>query len=322
MRIPDELVKLIDIASRSESNVLISGPTGSGKTCLARQIHDASERKGRPFVTVNLAALHEGTLESELFGHEKGAYTGAQQRRTGRFEMANGGTVFLDEVGELSLRLQARLLEFLQSRIISPVGSSREIRLDVRVVAATNRDLLQAIKHGEFREDLFYRLRVISLHLKPLAHRGGEFRELVQFCLEDVCKLIRRPTLMLSDEVAKRLEAHIWPGNFRELRNVLEYAVMSSDGSTVQGTDLPAWFKSLEGSQLVDLSLDPVLGVAELPLTLDFQGTLCRFEKDYIERALRRFRGRINQTARQIGMNKTTLLRRIRAYGIKPEAAF
>jgi DNA-binding NtrC family response regulator len=312
---------LFEIACRSDANVLIAGPTGSGKTMLARRIHEQSKRKSKPFISVNVATLHEGTFESELFGHERGAFTGADQRRQGRLEAAQGGTVFLDEVGELSPKLQARLLEFLQSKTICPVGGSREIRLDVRVITATHRNLPKAVACGEFREDLFHRLRVISFQLKSLMERADEFDAILHGCLEEVCINAGKSILRISEAVAAKMESYSWPGNFRELRNVLEFAVLASSGQEIMLSDLPQWFieehqkkyevddRITEGARL--------LGVAQLPLTLDYYGTTSRFEKEYLERALRLFGGRVNLTARKIGMNKTTLIRRMRAYGIR-----
>jgi DNA-binding NtrC family response regulator len=302
------------------ATVLITGPTGSGKTCLAKIIHEKSARRGKPFVTVNLASLHEGTFESELFGHERGAFTGADFRRVGKLEAAQGGTVFLDEVGELTPRLQARLLEFLQSRTLSPLGSNREIRLDVRVIAATNKDLAVSVARGEFREDLFHRLRVISIQLKSLNERGDEFGELVHSVLSEVCKMNDRSILRLSKTVAESLERHSWPGNLRELRNVLEYAVLAADGATIERAHLPAWFgdnsierlkcaESLAGEQ----SIYSFLG-------LDYPSAVAKFERLYLESALERRLWRINRTAREVGLNKTTLLRRLRYHGLSSES--
>ncbi|MGK5081816.1 sigma-54 dependent transcriptional regulator [Bdellovibrionota bacterium FG-1] len=317
------------LALRSDATVLIMGPTGTGKTHLAREIHQGGGRQGQPFVTVNLASLHEGTFESELFGHEKGAFTGAHERRLGRLATAQGGTVFLDEIGELSPRLQSRLLEFLQTRTITPVGGSRAVRLDVRVIVATHRNLWKAVSSGEFREDLFHRLRVISISLQSLAARPDEFDGIMHSCLSQVCAETGRTILKISSEVAERFEGYSWPGNIRELRNVLEYAVLSADGVEITGRDLPAWFgdhpRPVGGMPPEHLPIsgdsgqgNRLLAVAEVPMTLDFYATLAGFERDYLVFMLKHFKGRVNETAREVGLHKTTLIRRMRIHGIRP----
>lgn len=321
MELDREPKSWVMIAAKGDANVLITGPTGSGKTCLAREIHDQSSRKNRPFVAVNLATLHEGTFESELFGHEKGAFTSADRRRVGRLESAQHGTVFLDEVGELSLQLQARLLEFLHSRIISPVGAGRDVYLDVRVIAATNKNLEEMVTRGTFREDLFHRLRVIPIELKPICERWDEIDLIIHSSLAELSGSTGRSILRVSEEVAKRLEEYHWPGNFRELKNVLEYAVLAGCGPEVRIQDLPPWFGK---AQSVKVSFNDttsnhdsrcgLLGNVEIPLILDYQACFASFEKEYLRRALNRYRGKINQTAKKIGMSKTTLLRRIRTH--------
>lgn len=314
MKQVSKVEEMVQIAQRSITNVLITGPTGSGKTQLAYRIHSQSVRKSKPFVTVNLASLHHGTFESELFGHERGAFTGADQKRVGRLEMAQGGTVFLDEVGELTPQLQARLLEFLQSRTITPVGGGREIKLDVRVIAATHRNLYSLVKKGEFREDLFHRLRVIEMMLPSLAERSDEFDEIFHDVLSGVCREVGREVLKISEGVAERFENYSWPGNFRELRNVLEYAVLAGKGPEICIQDLPSWFdEDREFSE--EASPTPLLGVAEVSIKMDYAQTMAEFERKFIELALKRFQGRINHTARKIRLNKTTLLRRMKEYG-------
>jgi DNA-binding NtrC family response regulator len=307
----------LEIAGRTDSTVLLTGPTGSGKSRLAQEIHLAGRRSLRPFITVNLASLHEGTLESELFGHERGAFTGAGQRRIGRIELAQGGTLFLDEIGELSPRLQARLLEFMQSRTLTPVGSSRTQRLDVRVIAATHRDLARDVADGRFREDLFHRLRVVTVALPGLDQRPDEFDGILHTCLEEVCEVTGRSIRRLSAGVAEKFENYAWPGNIRELRNVLEYAVQAAKTDEITVSDLPSWFVSGHSQSLHAAELGVgALGNFQLPLTLDFQATLACLEREYLIRALRRCRGRINHTARSIGLSKTTLIRRMHTYGL------
>jgi DNA-binding NtrC family response regulator len=318
------------VAIGGDANVLITGPTGSGKSCLARRLHDEGRRSRKPFVAVNLATLHEGTFESELFGHERGAFTGAERARVGRLESAQGGTVFLDEVGELSPRLQARLLEFLQSRIIVPVGGNREIRLDVRVIAATHRDLNVEVGRRAFREDLFHRLRVVALALPSLSQRWRELDFLVHSCLESVIKshgqsqehsrglTTGRRVLRISREVAGLLERHDWPGNFRELRNVLEYAVFACETDEIRPEDLPEWFesKSFEHSSEAAEAAS-AFELSEIFARLDHPAAMARFERGYLHKKLEENGGKINRTARKIGMNKTTLLRRIRRHGLQ-----
>jgi DNA-binding NtrC family response regulator len=312
----DHVLEMSRLASRGDATVLITGPTGSGKTCLARSIHDQSARRGKPFITVNLASLHEGTFESELFGHEKGAFTGAETRRIGKLEAAQGGTVFLDEVGELSPRLQARLLEFIQSRTISPLGSNREIRLNVRVIAATHRNLAASVAKDDFREDLFHRLRVIAIELKPLNERCDEFGEIVHSVLTDVCKASGKSILSLSKQVAERLEKHTWPGNLRELRNVLEYAVLAAESTTIEEENLPAWLGDNAIEEFRCAENDPNSPSIQSYLALDLPTAIARFERWYLECNLERRLWRINRTAREIGLNKTTLIRRMRSYGL------
>jgi len=311
--------RAFQMACESDSTVLLTGATGTGKTSLAREIHDRSKRRDKPFVVVNLATLHDGTLEGELFGRERGAYTGADTKRIGKLEIAQGGTVFLDEIGELPLRLQARLLEFLQSHTITPMGSNRETRLDVRVIAATHQPLQRKVKDGSFREDLFHRLRVIELGLPSLADLSENFGEILHSVLASVCRETHKQVLRIHPEVADRLEAYPWPGNFRELRNVLEFAVQGCRDGEIQPQDLPEWFaESIEGSDLGVGAGAALLGVVEFKLGSDFYACMTQMEREYLRRALSRFGGRLNLTARKIGMNKTTLIRRVRDLGIHP----
>jgi two-component system nitrogen regulation response regulator NtrX len=309
------------IAIKSDATVLINGPTGSGKTFLAAEIHKKGTRSNRPFIVVNLASLHEGTIESELFGHERGSFTGADQKRVGRLELADGGTVFLDEIGELSLRLQARLLEFIQSKTITPVGSNKERKLNVRIITATHKNLSLAVKRGEFREDLFHRLRVITFDLKPLAERWDEFDEIVHQCLAEICSAEGREVLRISEDFAAIMEAYNWPGNIRELRNVLEYAVLSSDNGEITQANLPAWFELPQSHSADSMELSATLGVAEFALSMDYERAISEFEREFLLRAIRKCRGRINRTAREIGINKTTLMRRLKDHGLTSEQA-
>ena len=333
--------KLIEMAQRGDTTVLLTGPTGSGKTSLARLIHSRSSRRQQPFVSVNLATLHEGTLESELFGHERGAFTGAETRRVGRLVAAEGGTLFLDEIGELSMRLQARLLEFLQTKALVPVGGNRELKLDVRLIVATHQNLARAVRERTFREDLFHRIRILNIELPSLRERAVEFKAILGQCLAALPRAEGAVPPNLEASAERFLTEYSWPGNIRELKNVLEYAHLSAAGPVLRFADLPHWLFGVSaehtevcGRQSVveevpslatlaqsatRLAERAAFGIAEIPLSHDYNFTLAQFEKEYLRRALSRNGGRINRTARQIGLNKSTLLRRVRSYGLSLE---
>ena len=221
-------LQLVAEVAATDSTVLIYGETGTGKELIARAIHGSSLRKNRPLITVNCAAIPETLMESEFFGHERGAFTGATQRREGRFSLADGGTIFLDEVGELNRELQAKLLRVLQEGEFNPVGSSLTRRTDVRVIAATNRDLSMAVQEGQFRTDLYYRLNVFPIHIPPLTQRGDDIRLLAEHFLAKFSKCMGRRMDPLSVDCIERLKAYDWPGNVRELQNVIERGVITA----------------------------------------------------------------------------------------------
>jgi formate hydrogenlyase transcriptional activator len=227
------LLRKLEQVALTDSTVLIYGETGTGKELIARAIHDRSPRKGRPLVKVNCSAISAGLVESELFGHVKGAFTGAIERRVGRFELADGGTIFLDEVGELPLETQVKLLRVLQEQEFEPVGSSRSIRVDVRVITATNRDLGEAVKAGRFRSDLFYRLNVFPLAVPPLRERVPDIPKLAMFFLERFSKKFGKSIGILSQATMDLLMSYGWPGNIRELQNTIERAAVLSHGSVL-----------------------------------------------------------------------------------------
>ncbi|MBI4462814.1 MAG: sigma-54-dependent Fis family transcriptional regulator, partial [Acidobacteria bacterium] len=227
----------------SEANVLVTGESGTGKELVARALHANSHRCQGPFIAVDCAALPSHLLESELFGHEKGAYTGANQTKRGLLELAHGGTVFLDEIGELSSELQAKLLRALQERAFRRLGGERLISVDIRVISSTNRDLNTEIQQGRFRQDLLYRLNVVSLALPPLRDRPGDLVLLGHHFLQEFSRAANKPSLRISREVLRLLEQHQWPGNVRELRNVIERAVVLCDTDTVRVRDLPDYVR-------------------------------------------------------------------------------
>ncbi len=235
-----EILTLVAQVGPSRASVLISGESGTGKELIAEAIHGASTRTSRPLVRLNCAALAEGLLESELFGHERGAFTGAVGRREGRFKQADGGTLFLDEIGEIPLETQVKLLRVLQERSFERVGGNETIKVDVRILAATNRDLKAEISRGTFREDLYYRLNVVSIDLPPLRDRKRDVPALASFFLKRYASENGRPNLTINDEALDLLASHAWPGNVRELENAIERAVVLCDGVTIERRHLPA----------------------------------------------------------------------------------
>ena len=234
-----EAVDLARKAADSRATVLLLGESGTGKEIFARAIHNWSERKDRPFIAINSVGLSKDLLESELFGHEQGAFTGAHRRKTGKIELAHGGTIFFDEIGDVSAELQAKLLRFLQEREFERVGGVTPISVDVRIIAATNRNLERSVKEGQFREDLYYRLNVVAINLPPLRARREDIPVLSQYFLRKHSVAIRRNITGISEEARRKLEAYDWPGNVRELANVIERAVVLGSGPTVTLEDLP-----------------------------------------------------------------------------------
>lgn len=235
-----EVFKILDKVAPTDSTVLVTGESGTGKELLVRALHANSHRADCPFVPINCGAIPKELLESELFGHEKGAFTHAIRSRPGRFELADGGTIFLDEIGEMDLSLQVKILRVLQEKEIERVGGTGCKKVDVRIVAATNRDLESEVMAGRFREDLYYRLNVIPLHLPPLRERGMDILILAQCFLERFCRKKNRPLLRLGEDTARVLLAYGWPGNVRELENFMERLSILVDGDCVQVDDLPA----------------------------------------------------------------------------------
>ena len=223
----------------TESTVLVTGESGTGKELVVHYLHAQSRRRNKPFVPVNCGAIPRDLLESELFGHEKGAFTGAVSSHQGRFQTADHGTIFLDEIGELELSLQAKILRVLQEHEIEPVGSRKPVSVDVRVVAATNRDLEKMVAEGKFREDLFYRLQVIPVHLPPLRERGDDVMDLARFFMHKFCQRDNRPEIAISDEVCSIFKKYAWPGNVRELQNYMERMAVLVEGDELRAEDLP-----------------------------------------------------------------------------------
>ncbi len=298
----------IATAAPSNGRVLILGENGTGKELVARNIHALSHRRHGPFVEVNCAAIPEELIESELFGHVKGAFTGAVVDRRGRFELAHGGTIFLDEIGDMSLKTQAKVLRVLQEQVMEPVGGSRRIRVDVRVVAATNKDLQTEIQAGRFREDLFFRLNVVPIPVAPLRERVADIPLLASHFMATLSREYGRKEKTFDAEAVVALQRYHWPGNVRELRNVVERVLIMVPGGRVTGADLPLAPAAVAAPHAAVPS--PPAPAATLHDARD------AFERQYILEALDRQRGHISRTAEVLGVERSNLYRKMRALGI------
>ncbi len=296
-----EVMQQVRQVAPTESPVLLTGETGVGKDVIANAIHLGSPRRDGPFIPVNCGAIPESLLDSELFGHEKGAFTGADSRRMGRFEQADGGTLFLDEIGELPEMVQAKLLRVLEERMVERVGGSTPVRVDIRLVAATNRELEREVEIGRFREDLFYRLNVMRLTLGPLRDRPGDLELLTAALLETLTSRLGIPAKPLSKETMNRLKAHTWPGNVRELRNVLERALIVATGEEISPADLPDF-----GGP-----------IARPAVTAPTPVSLIDRERRAILEALEQTGGHREKAAQLLGVSVRTLYSRLKEYDIR-----
>ena len=301
------LYEQIAQVAQTHATVLVSGESGTGKELVARAIHRQSPRRDQPFVAVNLAAVPDGLFESELFGHEKGAFTGAHSRKLGKFELAHGGTLFLDEVGSLRVELQAKLLRALQEREVERLGGTRTIPVDVRVIAATNEDLRQLVRARTFREDLFYRINVAALAIPPLRERKDDIPILVEHFIRKYAREFKKDVRGISRGALPSLAAYDWPGNVRELENVIERSVALATRPVIRLDDLP-----------LDLAIrDEPMGGAGSGATLSLKEARDRFEQVYILRALERENWNQSRAARSLGVHRNTLLARLAGWGIR-----
>ncbi|BDG03387.1 sigma-54-dependent transcriptional regulator [Anaeromyxobacter oryzae] len=314
-----EVYKEIGRVARTEMTVLLMGESGTGKELVARAIHANSTRARGPFITVNMAAIPRDLIESELYGHEKGSFTGAVERRPGKFELASGGTLFLDEIGEMPIELQAKLLRVLQEREIDRVGGTRPLPVDVRIVAATNADLARSVEEGRFRRDLYYRLAVVPIRLPPLREREADVVLLARHFIAKYGEQLKGRPLALARDAEPILLSHAWPGNVRELQNVVQRALLKLAGPRIGAKDLigllPAASAQERGlSGLVESVLD-----APAPESGRYQAALAAVEAPLIAAALARTKGNQLRAAELLGMNRNTLRERMRALGMKPK---
>jgi DNA-binding NtrC family response regulator len=311
-RHPDmvRIYQVITQVASTATTVLITGESGTGKELVARAVHQRSERSGQPFVAINVAAIPDTLIESELFGHEKGAFTGAHARRLGRFELAHGGTIFLDEIGSLRLDLQTRLLRALQEREIERLGSGRPMPIDVRVVAATNVNLRQAVRDRAFRDDLYYRLNVVPIQVPPLRQRREDIPRLVEHFVRKFAREARREVRGVSAGALDALTRYDWPGNVRELENVIHRAVVLAAGPVVHLQDVP-----------LDVAMPETVSLLARD-TLPLREACDEFERQYVLRTLERTHWNVSRTARQLGVHRNTILAKLATWGVqRPGAA-
>src|SRR5512135_1463640 len=300
--------KILNICQRvapTDSTVLIAGESGTGKELIARFIHTNSRRSSNPFIAVNCGAIPSELLETEMFGHEKGAFTGAVGSRMGLFQLANGGTIFLDEIGEMTTALQVKLLRVLQEREIRPVGSDRSVKVDVRVIAASNRDLANEVEKGRFREDLFYRLQVIPILLPPLRERRSDIPVLVQHFLDKYNSKHEGRQCHVADDAMVHLWEYDWPGNVRELENLIERMVILNDDGVIRVENLPPNIRSFISDKKIPRPTLTEEGI-------DLNQAVEEFEYRLIDEALRRTKGNKQAAARLLGLKRTTLVAKLR----------
>lgn len=310
--------QLIEKIAPTDSNVLILGETGTGKELVARRVHDLSRRAHMPFVAVNCGALPENLVESELFGHRKGAFTGADSTRKGLIEVANGGTLFLDELGELDRMMQVKLLRVLESGEMRRLGENDSFHVDVRLVCATNRNLLEMVEKGDFREDLFFRVNTFEIPLPPLRERKADLPELARALVARHLKRNSIPDGMLTPDLLAALEQHDWSGNVRELANALEHALILSDGKTLRREDLPASVLARGIRRKVQVT--PLMGAIESRSTADRPKSLREIEMEAIFQALERNGGDKPKTASELGIALKTLYNRLNQSALQSEA--
>lgn len=314
-----DVFNLIYKLCKVETTVLIRGENGTGKELVAKAIHFNSPKKSGEFIAINCGAIPENLMESELFGHEKGAFTGAVERKIGKFQIANNGTLFLDEIAELKPEMQVKLLRVLQEKKFTPVGSNREVKTNARIIAATNRNLEKMMEDQEFREDLFYRLNVMPIFLPPLRERPDDIARLAQSFLQKFSKSHHKTISSIDPQCLDLMKKYRWPGNIRELENIIERAFIVESGPVMTVGSLPEEIRHLEKSQPAQtdsLTAQQLSNYLNNPQNLDFEAFKEQAEKEFIISALKANKGKINQTVAHANIPKNTLLRKIRKYNI------
>jgi len=321
-----QVLAVLEKVADSPSTVLITGESGTGKELVARALHEGSSRRERPFITINCAAIPKDLMESELFGHEKGAFTGATTSKPGRFELADTGTLFLDEIGEIPPEMQVKLLRVLQESEFERVGGIKTIHVDVRLIAATNRDLRQAIQEGRFREDLFYRLNVVPVALPPLRERLDDIEPLVEHFITKYNQRLTRSIKGISKEALERLRDYYWPGNIRELENIIERTVLFSETDTLQEKDLPpelaARTNALKARATAQGGTEAADGLARggaLDMKEVVKQATIELEKDLIQRALQETAGNVTHAARRLKISRKSLQNKMKELGLREE---
>ncbi|MBS1823636.1 MAG: sigma-54-dependent Fis family transcriptional regulator [Acidobacteria bacterium] len=307
-----KLRELISLVGPTSATVLITGETGTGKELVARAIHKGSPRASKPLISINCAAFSETLLESELFGHEKGAFTGADRTRYGLFEAAHEGTLFLDEAGEMSPAAQAKLLRVLAEGKITRLGSTVARDVDVRVLVATHRDLRKEVQEGRFRQDLYYRLAIVPIHVPPLRERTGDIPEIAEYLLHQIANDLKTPSRMLHPDALQQLTAYSFPGNVRELRNLLERACILTSSSEILWFDLPEVIDDLAG---MGFAL-PVFNGSSLPEEFHLRSTLASWERSIIKQTLTKTNGSKTEAARRLGLSKSDLSYKLSKYDL------